>query len=59
MNLLHDKSVAMQNTDGKKVINVIIKSDVHGTSEAIKEQINSMENEEAIVKVIAAFCWLC
>ncbi|UWV78702.1 hypothetical protein NWE59_01030 [Mycoplasmopsis felis] len=27
----------MQNTDGKKVINVIIKSDVHGTSEAIKE----------------------
>ncbi|MCU9934521.1 hypothetical protein NWE61_05445 [Mycoplasmopsis felis] len=36
MNLLHDKSVAMQNTDGKKVINVIIKSDVHGTSEAIK-----------------------
>ncbi|WP_036430643.1 translation initiation factor IF-2 [Mycoplasmopsis felis] len=54
MNLLHDKSVAMQNTDGKKVINVIIKSDVHGTSEAIKGQINSMENEEAIVKVIAA-----
>ncbi|WP_322902709.1 translation initiation factor IF-2 [Mycoplasmopsis felis] len=54
MNLLHDKSVAMQNTDGKKVINVIIKSDVHGTSEAIKGQINSMENEEAIVKVISA-----
>ncbi|MGZ9800199.1 translation initiation factor IF-2 [Mycoplasma sp. AC1221] len=54
MNLLHDKSLVNANSDGKKIINIIIKSDVHGTSEAIKGQINGLENDEAIIKVIAA-----
>ncbi|WBP84121.1 translation initiation factor IF-2 [Mycoplasmopsis edwardii] len=54
MNLLHDKSLTAVNADGKKVINVIVKSDVHGTSEAIKGQINGLENSDAIIKVIAA-----
>ncbi|AMD81335.1 translation initiation factor IF-2 [Mycoplasmopsis canis PG 14] len=54
MNLLHDKSLTALNADGKKVINVIVKSDVHGTSEAIKGQINGLENSDAIIKVISA-----
>ncbi|WP_025755199.1 translation initiation factor IF-2 [Mycoplasmopsis cricetuli] len=54
----HDKLVALssknkqESVDGKKVINIIIKTDVHGTSEAIKNQINDMANDEAIIKVI-------
>ncbi|TDV23298.1 translation initiation factor IF-2 [Mycoplasmopsis mustelae] len=54
MNLLHDKNLILKNHEGKKVINVIIKSDVHGTAEAIKGQINHLENDEAVIKVIAA-----
>ncbi|MBN4083416.1 translation initiation factor IF-2 [Mycoplasma sp. CSL10137] len=54
MDLLHHKNVEAINAEGKKVINVIIKSDVHGTSEAIKGQLSNMENEEATIKVIAA-----
>ncbi|VEU76348.1 translation initiation factor IF-2 [Mycoplasmopsis columboralis] len=56
----HDKLTALssranqESVDGKKVINVIVKSDVHGTSEAIKGQINNLENEEAIIRVISA-----
>lgn len=50
---LSSKSNQEENLD-KKVINVIIKSDVHGTAEAIKGQINGLENEEAIIKVISA-----
>ncbi|VEU58526.1 translation initiation factor IF-2 [Mycoplasmopsis gallinacea] len=47
-------SRANMNNSGKKVINVIIKSDVHGTSEAIKGQIHGLENDEAMVNVISA-----
>ncbi|QKT05541.1 translation initiation factor IF-2 [Mycoplasma sp. OR1901] len=54
MDLLHHKNVEAINAEGKKVINVIIKSDVHGTSEAIKGQLSNMENEEATIKVISA-----
>ncbi|ATO31071.1 translation initiation factor IF-2 [Mycoplasmopsis bovirhinis] len=54
MNLLHDKSISAANTDGKKVINILIKSDVHGTAEALKGQLNALENEDAIIKVISA-----
>ncbi|QGZ97889.1 translation initiation factor IF-2 [Mycoplasma sp. NEAQ87857] len=42
------------NTDGKKVINIIIKSDVAGTAEAIKHQIDGLENDDAMIKVISA-----
>lgn len=54
MNLLHDKSISAANTDGKKVINILIKSDVHGTAEALKGQLNALENEDAIIKIISA-----
>ncbi|MEA4206284.1 translation initiation factor IF-2 [Mycoplasma sp. 1199] len=54
MDLLHSKTITDQNIDGKKIINVIIKSDVYGTSQAIKDQIDGLENEDAIVKVISA-----
>ncbi|UUD36302.1 translation initiation factor IF-2 [Mycoplasmopsis citelli] len=56
----HDKLSALssranqESLDGKKVFNVIIKSDVHGTSEAIKSQINNLENDEAVIRVISA-----
>ncbi|ADE19582.1 translation initiation factor IF-2 [Mycoplasma crocodyli] len=43
------------NTQGdKKVVNIILKTDVHGTSEAIKGQIHDLSNDEAIIKVISA-----
>ncbi|MHA3828531.1 translation initiation factor IF-2 [Mycoplasma sp. Z1473D] len=54
MDLLYSQSNVEENIDGKKVINVIVKSDVYGTSQAIKDQINLLENEEAIIKVISA-----
>ncbi|WP_027121410.1 translation initiation factor IF-2 [Mycoplasma leonicaptivi] len=54
MNLLHDKSLTAVNAEGKKIINIIIKSDVHGTAEAIKEQVNNLENSDAVIKVISA-----
>ncbi|WP_027120731.1 translation initiation factor IF-2 [Mycoplasmopsis lipofaciens] len=40
--------------DGKKVLNIIIRSDVQGTAEAIKSSIHGMNNDEAIIKVIGA-----
>ncbi|MBT1387277.1 translation initiation factor IF-2 [Mycoplasma bovis] len=39
---------------GKKVFNVIIRSDVQGTAEAIKNKLSAMENEEATIRVIGA-----
>lgn len=38
----------------KKVINVIIKSDVQGTAEAIKSKIQGLDNAEASINVISA-----
>ncbi|WP_406616009.1 translation initiation factor IF-2 [Mycoplasmopsis hyopharyngis] len=40
--------------DDHKIINVIIKSDVQGTAEAIKNKIHGLANDEASVNVIAA-----
>ncbi|MGZ9413191.1 translation initiation factor IF-2 [Mycoplasma sp. Z386] len=40
--------------EGKKVINLIIKSDVHGTSEAIKSSLERLKNDEAFVNVVHA-----
>ncbi|MFV8482808.1 translation initiation factor IF-2 [Mycoplasma sp. 1932B] len=54
MDLLYSQSNVEENINGKKVINVIVKSDVYGTSQAIKDQINLLENDEAIIKVISA-----
>ncbi|WP_036451737.1 translation initiation factor IF-2 [Mycoplasma buteonis] len=54
MQSLTDAYNANLNADGKKSINVIIKSDVAGTAEAIKGQLEGMENDEAAIKVISA-----
>ncbi|MBU4693455.1 translation initiation factor IF-2 [Mycoplasma zalophidermidis] len=40
--------------DGKKILNVIIRSDVQGTSEALKSKLDGMCNDEAVIKVIGA-----
>ncbi|WP_406613817.1 translation initiation factor IF-2 [Mycoplasma corogypsi] len=54
MNLLHDKNIQSTELNGKKIINVIVKTDVDGTAEAIKATINDMANDDAIIKVISA-----
>ncbi|MGV2392842.1 UNVERIFIED_CONTAM: translation initiation factor IF-2 [Campylobacter lari] len=53
-NILYEKSLNIQNEDGKKIFNIIIRSDVQGTAEAIKNKLNDMQNDEAIIKVIGA-----
>ncbi|UVD81811.1 translation initiation factor IF-2 [Mycoplasma iguanae] len=50
---LNEKN-AISFEEGTKVINVIIKSDVHGTSEAIKGALEKLKNDEAAVNVIHA-----
>lgn len=51
---LLERSQQIQIDDGKKVFNLIIRSDVQGTAEAIKNKLSSMENEEATLRVIGA-----
>ncbi|APJ38308.1 translation initiation factor IF-2 [Mycoplasmopsis pullorum] len=53
-NELYQKSQSLIDNDGKKILNVIIKSDVQGTAEAIKGQIDGMSNNEAAIKVVQA-----
>ncbi|MFL1037920.1 translation initiation factor IF-2, partial [Mycoplasmopsis synoviae] len=47
INNLYSFSNWNNNWGGKKVINVIIKSDTNGTAEAIKNQLEYLENDEA------------
>ncbi|WP_029512664.1 translation initiation factor IF-2 [Mycoplasmopsis iners] len=42
------------NDNGKKVINIIIRSDVQGTAEALESQLKDMQNDDAMVKIISA-----
>ncbi|QJG66878.1 translation initiation factor IF-2 [Mycoplasma phocoenae] len=51
---LNEKNIQTNIPEDVKVINVIIKSDVQGTAEALKNKISTLENEEAIVNVIRA-----
>lgn len=51
---LYERSNLPIDAEGKKVINIIIKSDVSGTFDAIKEQIDHMANDEATIKVVSA-----
>ncbi|WP_406616925.1 translation initiation factor IF-2 [Mycoplasmopsis adleri] len=53
-NDLYERTQQIAIEDGKKVFNVIIRSDVQGTAEAIKNTVSTMENEEAAIRVIAA-----
>ncbi|WP_336619112.1 translation initiation factor IF-2 [Mycoplasma phocimorsus] len=50
---LYEKSQDVDN-DGKKIINVIIKSDTQGTAEAIKGAIDKKSNNDAIIRVISS-----
>lgn len=54
INNLYSLSNSNNNSGGKKVINVIIKSDTNGTAEAIKNQLEYLENDEAKIKVISS-----
>ncbi|MBX4209794.2 MAG: translation initiation factor IF-2 [Mollicutes bacterium PWAP] len=45
---------ALQSVDGLKILNIIVKSDVAGTSEAVKYSLNKLESDEAKVNVISA-----
>lgn len=40
--------------DGVKVLNIIIKSDVQGTAEAVKHSLAKLENDEAQVNIVRA-----
>ncbi|MEE3928551.1 translation initiation factor IF-2 [Mycoplasmopsis ciconiae] len=51
---LYQRSNTNLDSEGKKVINVIVKSDVFGTFDAIKGQIDGMANDEAVIKVVLA-----
>ncbi|WKX02537.1 translation initiation factor IF-2 [Candidatus Mycoplasma mahonii] len=44
----------LQIKDGIKVLNIIIKSDVQGTTEAVKYALSKINNDEAIVNIVRA-----
>lgn len=52
--ILNDRNTSNTNEEGKKIFNVIIRSDVQGTSEAIRSKLDNMSNNEAMIKVIGA-----
>ena len=47
-----DKTTLFENTKDKNELNIIIKSDVHGSSEALKMAINKIEHNEVVAKII-------
>ncbi len=47
-----DKAVLFDNSKNKDELNIIIKSDVHGSSEALKIAINKIEHKEVQAKII-------
>ena len=51
--ILRSRNV-VENKDEKKVINLIIKSDVQGTAEAVKYALSQLNNEEAKINVVSA-----
>ncbi|QZE12163.1 translation initiation factor IF-2 [Mycoplasma sp. Ms02] len=53
-NELYSRAQTVTESNGKKVLNVIIKSDVFGTAEAIKGQLNGMSNDEAVINVVSS-----
>ena len=50
--LAKDKATLFENVDNKDELNIIIKSDVQGSSEALKMAINKIEHEEVEAKII-------
>jgi len=47
-----DKTTLFENSKDKDELNIIIKSDVHGSSEALKMAINKIEHNEVEAKII-------
>lgn len=45
---------AFEVKDGVKVLNIVVKSDVQGTAQAVKHALVKLENEEAVVNVVRA-----
>ena len=50
--LVKDKATLFDNVKGKHELNIIIKSDVQGSSEALKMAINKIEHSEVEAKII-------
>ena len=50
--LVKDKTTLFEDTKNKDELNIIIKSDVQGSSEALKMAINKIEHEEVEAKII-------
>ncbi len=50
--LAKDKTTLFENVKEKDELNIIIKSDVQGSSEALKMAINKIEHKEVIAKII-------
>jgi translation initiation factor IF-2 len=50
--LVKDKTTLFEETKNKDELNIIIKSDVQGSSEALKMAINKIEHEEVEAKII-------
>lgn len=44
----------IENKEGKKIINLIIKSDVQGTAEAVKQSLSQLNNDEAKINIVSA-----
>ena len=51
-NLTKEKTTLFENAKGKDELNIIIKSDVQGSSEALKMAINKIEHSEVEAKII-------
>ena len=51
-NLTKEKTTLFENVKGKDELNIIIKSDVQGSSEALKMAINKIEHSEVEAKII-------
>ena len=51
-NELINKNVNLNNTGDKKVVNLIIKSDVQGTAEAIKYSLSKLSNKDVIINIV-------
>lgn len=51
-NELINKNINLNNTGDKKVVNLIIKSDVQGTAEAIKYSLSKLSNKDVIINIV-------
>ena len=51
-NELINKNINLNNVGDKKVINLIIKSDVQGTAEAIKYSLSKLSNKDVIINIV-------